>query len=308
MKKYDICVFGGCSMDMTFYQNEDLSYNEIADISVAGGKGANQAVAASRAGAKVVMLTRVGDDEIGQKIIENLKNNGVETSFIDKDKYVKNDVCKIYIRKIDADNDIRREVGAITTYTPKLIEKYKEVILASKMVIMQLKAPIEFSKALINFCYENNIPVVLTPCHPERLCVQEDGNKEFLDKVSYITANKREAEIMFGTEDLKSCVELYPQKLLVTLGSNGVLYNNGRETKLLPTQKNLKVVDTTGAGDTFCGNFAAFMVGGMNFEKAIQKAQYASQIKIATKTAQKGMPYLKDLEDYIKQVEAAIQE
>jgi ribokinase len=249
------------------------------------------------------MLTRVGDDEIGQEIVQNLKNNGIETCFIDKDKNLKNDVCKIYIRKIDADNDIKREVGAITTYTPELVNKYRDVIMASKMVIMQLKAPIEFSKALINFCYDNNIPVVLTPCHPERLSIKEEGNKEFLDKVSYITANKKETEILFGTEDLESCVKLYPRKLLVTLGGDGILYNNGKKTCLLSTQKNLKVVDTTGAGDTFCGNFAAFVVAGLDFEQAIQKAQYASQMKIATKTAQHGMPYLKDLEDYIRVVQ-----
>ena len=246
------------------------------------------------------MLTRVGDDVIGESIIQNLKDNGIETKYIDKQKGIKNDVCNIYIRKEDADNDIQREVGAITTYTPALVDKYKDVILSSKLVIMQLKAPIEFSKALINFCYENKIPIVLTPCHPERLVITDKDNKTILDKITYITANKRETEILFDNKDLKKCVEMYPNKLLVTLGAEGVMYNNGKETKLIPTQKNLNVVDTTGAGDTFCGNLSTFLLKGLSLEEAIKKAQIASQIKIQTKTAQKGMPYLSELEGYIE--------
>ena len=302
MKKYDICVFGGCSMDMTFFQNEDLSYNNKPDISLAGGKGANQAVASSRAGAKVVMLTRVGDDEIGEQIIKNLEANNIETAFIDKVKDIKNDVCKIYIRRIDADNDIKREVGAIQTYTPALIQKYKEILLKSKMVIMQLKAPIEFSKALIDFCYENKIKTVLTPCHPERLSLANPDNRAYLDKITYITANKNETQILFQTNDLNKCVEMYPQKLLVTLGADGVLFNDGKKNIQIAPQPNLNVVDTTGAGDTFCGNFSAFIIAKKKFERAVRIAQFASQMKIGVKSAQKGMPYLKELKKYIKSV------
>ena len=81
--KYDICVFGGCSLDAVYLQNKDLSYNEKPNSIFFGGKGANQAVASARAGAKVVMLTRLGNDEIGQNIIKNLKNNKIETKFIE---------------------------------------------------------------------------------------------------------------------------------------------------------------------------------------------------------------------------------
>ena len=70
--KYDICVVGGCSVDQMFYQQIDGTYNETPDMIVPGGKGSNQAVAAARAGAKVTMITKLGKDNIGNKIIENL--------------------------------------------------------------------------------------------------------------------------------------------------------------------------------------------------------------------------------------------
>lgn len=70
--KYDVCVFGGCSLDQTFYQNVDGTYNKQPSVCSPGGKGANQAVAAARAGAKTTIITRIGKDEIGQKILDNL--------------------------------------------------------------------------------------------------------------------------------------------------------------------------------------------------------------------------------------------
>ena len=75
----------------------------------------------------------------------------------------------------------------------------------------------EVSVELINFCYDNNIPLVLTPCRPQRLAISEPGNKELIDKITYITANKKECETIFETTDIESCLEKYPNKLIVTL-------------------------------------------------------------------------------------------
>lgn len=81
--KYDICVFGGASLDMMFYQNPDGTYNSTPDMKVPDGKGANQAVASSLTGAKTIIITKIDKDEIGKSILENLKFNMVDTSSIE---------------------------------------------------------------------------------------------------------------------------------------------------------------------------------------------------------------------------------
>lgn len=300
-KKYDICVFGGCSLDMTYFQKEDGSFNNEADLVVPGGKGSNQAVASSRAGAKVVMISKVGEDYIGEIILNNLKTNKVNINSIDVSEDLKNDCCKIYIDYKTKDNEIVRENGSINSFTIDMVEQHKQTLLNSKVIVAQMKIPKEVSIALINFCYKNNLPIVITPCRPEKLILNNQENKELLNKITYITANKKECEIMFETTDIESCVKQYPNKLIVTLGNQGLIYHNGKQIVKLNAIDVSPVVDTTGAGDTFCGNFSAFISSGMEFSDAIEKAQYASALKITEKTAQKGMPYLKDLNKFIKE-------
>lgn len=296
---YDICVFGGCALDQIFYADENGNYPERPDVLVPGGKAANQAVAASRAGASVTIITRLGKDEVGNDILDNLIYNGVHTNNVEMIDGLNNDVAFVYINEQNKDNEIKRVTGAIDSFTPDMIEKYKDVFLHSKMVIAQMKAPKEVSTALIDFCHKHNIPIIITPCRPKKLIISENGNKELIDKISFITCNKMECQTIFETEDIEKCVKAYPNKLIVTLGKDGLIYNNGRETIHMPAPNLDKVEDTTGAGDTFNGNLAAFLVSGDSLYEAIYKAQFASSIKIQSRTAQEGMPYKEELENYI---------
>ena len=296
---YDICVFGGCSIDRIFYANEKGEYPDKPDVLVAGGKGANQAVAASRAGAKVTIISKLGKGKIGNQILDNLIYNGVHTQNVEMIDGLNNDVADVYINEYNKDNDIKRTTGAIDSFTPDMVETYKDVLLHSRMVIAQMKAPKEVSVELINFCHKHNIPIIITPCRPKKLVISEDGNKELIDKISFITCNKTECQTIFGIEDVEECVKAYPNKLIVTLGKDGLMYNNGYETIILPAPKVDKVEDTTGAGDTFNGNLAAFLLNGDSLNDAIYKAQFASSMKIRVRSAQDGMPYKEELETYI---------
>ena len=95
--KYDICVFGGCSIDQMFYQNLDGSYNDTPNLKTPGGKGANQAVAAAKAGAKTIIISRIGKDTIGDKIIDNLRTYNVNTTCVEIEEGLNNDYSNIYI-------------------------------------------------------------------------------------------------------------------------------------------------------------------------------------------------------------------
>ncbi len=295
---YDVCVFGGCALDQMYYQNSDGSYNKEPSMKVPGGKGANQAVAAARAGAKTTIISRIGKDEIGKSILENLNFNLVNTSNIEMVDNLQNDCANIYINLKDKDNDIQRISGAIDSFTPDMIEDYKDVLLNSKVIVCQLKVPKEVTQALIEFCHKHNKFLILTPCRPAKLSINEENNKELIDKIDIITCNKSECETIFNTDDIMACVKQYPNKLIVTLGKDGLIYHNGNRIIHMPAI-NTEVVDTVGAGDTLCGNLAAFISSGIDLQHALRKAMYASTMKLQVKTAQTGMPYLDDLEEFI---------
>ena len=299
--KYDVCVFGGCSMDQMFYLDSNEKIKDIPDIIVPGGKGANQAVAAARAGAKVTIISRIGKDYIGQKILDNFQHNGVFTNSIEIVENLVNDSSKIYIDSKTKDNTIVRETGAIDSFTKDMINKYSSVLNNSKIIVAQLKIPKEVTEELINFCYENNKPIIITPCRPEKLKITEANNKELIDKITYITANRVECETIFNTKDIEYCVSQYPNKLIVTLGEDGVMYHNGKEIVHIDSIKIKELIDTTGAGDTFNGNLAYCITQGYDLKTAIERSQFASAIKIQKETAQSGMPYKQELDEFIKQ-------
>ena len=103
----------------------------------------------------------------------------------------------------------------------------------------------------------------------------------------------------FETDDIEACVTKYPNKLIVTLGEDGLMYHDGTSIVHLPALYIREVEDTTGAGDTFNGNFAANLVAGESLYNSIIRAQYASAMKIRVKTAQEGMPFKDELDNFI---------
>jgi len=297
--KYDVCVFGGCSLDSFFYKDELDQIPSTPSLILPGGKGSNQAVAAARAGASVTMISRLGKDEVGQKNLENLVYNNVTTNNVEIVEGLQNDCCNIIIDEKTKDNDIIRFSGAIDSFTPDMIERYKNVFLHSKIVVAQMKVPKEVSIELINFCYDNKIPLIITPCRPQKLFIGDAGNSELIDKITYITANQKECSTIFGTDNIEECVSKYPNKLIVTLGENGVMYHDGNEIIHIAAPKADNIVDTTGAGDTFNGNFAACLINGYSLKDSIIRSQFASNMKIQKKGAQDGMPYKEELDKYI---------
>lgn len=297
--KYDVCVFGGCSLDQMFYQHTDGSYNEKPDMKVPGGKGSNQAIAASRAGAKTTIITRIGKDEIGKNILENLRFNGVNTSHVDMVENLSNDYSNIYIRLKDKDNKIERVNGAIDSFTPDMIDKYSDVLLNSNVIVCQLKVPKNVTEKLINFCHEHKKFLILTPCRPTKLSIIEDEkNLELINKISLITCNKEECITMFGTQEIEEIVKKFPNKLIVTLGKDGLIYFNGNRIIKMPAI-DTDVIDTIGAGDTLCGNLACFLSQHLDLKHALRKAMYSASMKLQVKSAQAGMPFKDDLEDFI---------
>jgi ribokinase len=207
---------------------------------------------------------------------------------------LKNDFSEIYIDLETKDNEIIRNTSSINSFTVDMIEKYKDVLLNSSIIASQLKVPKNVSDSLINFCYENNKPIIVTPCNPDKLSL------DLIDKISIITANQKECETIFKTTNIEECVTKYPNKLIVTLGKEGVIYHDGTNIVRLPAILSDNLKDTTGAGDTFNGNLAYCLTHGYTLKDAIVRSQYASSMKVQVPTAQAGMPDKEELDKYVE--------
>lgn len=286
-----VVVVGSINVDMVF--TSDIRPNAGETVLgntfslIPGGKGANQAVAASKLGADSIMIGCVGLDANGDFAIDNLKSVNVNTDCIDIVHDSPTGVANIIVA--ENDNSIIVIPGANYKVDKGMIDKYKDIILSADIVLLQLEIPLEAVEYTLEICKNNNVKVLLNPAPAVEL------SSKMIESATYITPNEHELKEILGKDcDTEDEMKKYPNKLIVTLGSKGVKYFDGNELKLIPSYK-VEVVDTTGAGDTFCGALAAALVRGDNIEEAIRFANKAAAYSITKLGAQSGMPTLEQL-------------
>ncbi len=252
-----------------------------------GGKGANQAVASARLGIPTSMIGAVGGDEFGELLLENLEENNISTEYIEKITQTSSGSSVITLA--EGDNSIIYVPGANEAVDANTIKKNYEVFLNSDIVIIQNEVKDSAIFHVIDFCHENDIPTILNPAPARPLA------KKYIDKLSYLTPNETEFEYIFEGQEMKQVLQQYPNKLIITLGALGAIFHNGEEHIVVPSFKPEKVVDTTGAGDTFNGAFAVGIVSGFMLEDSIKFANLASSLSIQELGAQGGMPTLAEM-------------
>ena len=255
---------------------------------VSGGKGANQAIAAARLGGEVDFIGCVGANSDGDFLLENFGRNNVNHKMVLKKENVL--TGKAYITVCNGENQIIVIGGANEHVTKEIIDI--NAILSSDMVLVQLEVPFETIKYVINVCYENKIPIILNPAPANKL------SEDLISKVTYLTPNESEAELIFGSNDYKSLVSKYPNKLIITLGSKGAIFkdeNGIQEVATIP----VKVIDTTGAGDTFNGALAVSLLNRKTLLESVKFATISATIKTTKLGAQEGMPTLEGVKKYI---------
>ncbi|MGN1044783.1 MAG: carbohydrate kinase family protein [Candidatus Methanomethylophilaceae archaeon] len=295
---FDVCVVGGCGMDRIFVTGKDGTVSDVPDSVVPAGKGANQAVAAARAGGSVCVISCVGDDDNGVKVISNLEREGIDVSNIRISAGHRTDVNDVIIGT-DGDNTIVRGTDATDTLSPEIIDSCTDTILDSRIVMTHTKIPAPALDRLLEICSENGIPVSLTPCHPDKLDLStEEGMRRF-GSVRYVTANRSESLAVTGCATPEDAVLRCGGKLISTLGGDGVMFMDGGLVRI-PAPKIERVKDTTGAGDTFAGNLAYRLSGGMPLGEAVRISQYAASYKVMYGSAQAGMPYPDQLERFME--------
>ena len=288
-----ITVIGSINMDIAIRtdifpkQGETVLGNLFTTIP--GGKGANQAVAAARLGSQVQMVGAVGDDAFGNELYFNLKNEEVHVGGIAK---TNNSTGIANILLHDNDNRIIVVPGANFDVNQQMIDENMELIKKSTLVMMQLEIPVETIEYVLEVCEKLSIPVLLNPAPAANY------KAEWIEKVTYLTPNETECELIFGT-DYETVLKQYPNKIIVTLGGDGAAYYDETKIVEVPGFKTT-AVDTTGAGDTFNGAFAHAITAGKSIEEAVQFANIAASLSVEKFGAQGGMPQIDMVNDRLE--------
>lgn len=285
-----IVVIGSINVDLVFTSDKRPQAGETVMGKtfslIPGGKGANQAVAASKLGADTYMIACVGNDSNGEFSLKNLNDMGVNTRGVKIVDEVPTGLANIIVA--DNDNSIIVIPGANYAIGKDLIDENKKLILSAGMVLLQLEIPMEVVEYVVDICFENKVRVLVNPAPAAPL------KKSLIDRATYITPNEHELKLIFDNLDTDEVLKKYPNKLIVTMGSKGVKYHDGKEIRVIPSNK-VDVVDTTGAGDTFCGALAAALVRGDSIRDAIIFANKTAAFAVTKLGAQSGMPVLADL-------------
>lgn len=251
-----------------------------------GGKGANQAVAASRLGANVNIIGRVGQDVFGESLVDNLKRENISTEGVNPVLGVPSGVAIITIR--EKDNSIIVISGANDYVTAQYVQDHSRLIQNSDIVLVQMEIPMEAIEETTRICKKFNVPFILNPAPAQKV------DPFILDRASFITPNEIERDqILTGEEEM--ILAKWANKLIVTKGKEGALYHDQTNIKRIPAFL-VDVIDTTGAGDTFNGAFAYYMARNKNISKGCEFANAASALAIQKIGAQTGMPTKKEIE------------
>ncbi|WP_125766453.1 ribokinase [Lapidilactobacillus wuchangensis] len=254
-----------------------------------GGKGANQAVAAARMGASVTMIGCVGTDHFSDAINSNLANNQINVDYMER--VTQSTAGTAFVILNNQDNQIIVVPGANAELTwEKVAPSLKKIAIANDLVILQNEIPLETNLAIIKFCEQQKISVLYNPAPAKKI------STNVLKQITYLTPNEHEFKQLFPNQTLEQILPHYPNKLIVTLGERGVIYNDGSKNQLIPANQ-VQPVDTTGAGDTFNGAFAASIITQTDLETAIKRGNQAAALSVQAKGAQTGMPTLNAIQE-----------
>ena len=299
----DILVVGSINMDLVINVDEmpkkgqtilGENFNQIP-----GGKGANQAVAVARLGGNVAMIGKVGQDNFGNKLIQTMNSDGVDTSFIKSEKDISTGVALITVDR-SGENSIVVAPGANYEIEKKDIDKAKKLIEYSKIVITQLEMPIEIVEHTLSKAKENGKYTILNPAPAQVL------DRDIIKNIDLLTPNETELEILSGInikneEDIRKAaqklIDLGIKELIITLGDSGCIYVNKNTFKKYDAYK-VVPVDTTGAGDSFNAAIAVGLSHEKDIDEIIDFALKVGALAVTKEGAQSSLPYIDEVLDF----------
>lgn len=266
-----------------------------------GGKGANQAVAAARLGAKVAFIGCIGSDGIGETMKNTFAQEGIDTSPITTIQQEMTGIAFIQVAQ-SAENSIVIASGANAYLDEQIVRQNEAQIAQSDSLLLQLETPLPAVTLAAQIAKKHGVQVVLNPAPAQPL------PDSLLSQIDIITPNETEAEILTGVQvtDEQSAVksaEVFHQKgigcVIITLGAKGVFISRNGEHRIIKGFS-VQAVDTTAAGDTFNGGFVTALLEGQSFEAAIRFAQAAAAISVTRPGAQPSIPTKQETLDFLR--------
>ncbi|MEE6666237.1 ribokinase [Pediococcus acidilactici] len=263
-----------------------------------GGKGANQAIAAARSGAQTSFIGRVGADENGKFMLQQLVNSGVTTDLVAVDEDAGTGQAFVMVEK-SGENRILIYGGANAQLSATDVKKAQTQIAAADLMVAQLETPVETTQFAFQMAKELGVKTILNPAPAVAKLPAE-----LLKNTDVITPNETEVEILTGiavTDEaamLKAAQRLHDlgvTTVIITLGSKGVFYDDGAQHGIVPAFK-VQAVDTTAAGDTFLGALSSELNPDLsNLKTAIEYGNKASSLAVQKMGAQPSIPTRKDI-------------
>lgn len=293
--KQKIFVIGSSNTDMVVKSKKLPAAGETilggTFLMNAGGKGANQAVAAAKLGANVTFVSKVGDDIFGKQAIQGFQKEGINTDFVFTDFENPSGVALILV-DAKGENSIAVASGANGNLQISEVAKAIEQISTNDTVLLQLEIPIPTVEFAIKKSFERGAKVILNPAPAQML---DETVFQYLD---IITPNETEAELLTGVKvtDLETAEQAAlkfhkkgVKNVIITLGSKGAYLHNSTTSRLIAAPA-VQAVDTTAAGDVFNGALAVALSEGNDLEQAIEFACKAAAISVTRMGAQASAP------------------
>jgi ribokinase len=300
-----VVVFGSINMDLVARTPRLPGPGETITGKVfqtfPGGKGANQAVACSRLGAKTYMVGRVGGDEFGEKLKDELEKAGVDHENVVVDTMTSSGVALIAVED-SAENTIIVIPGANGQVDDQDLKRLEAVLTKSEVLLLQLEIPLEMVMAAAKLAKENNVKVILDPAPAQML------PEEIYPLLDIITPNETETELLVSfsletKEDAAKAAKILmgrgASNVIIKMGSRGAFALMGdQEESFEPYQ--VTTVDTVAAGDAFNGALAVALSENLPVEKAIQWGMAGGALSVTKEGAQPAMPERKELKELLK--------
>lgn len=299
-----IAVIGSINMDLVLHcetlpqPGQTIAAQNLAEV--CGGKGANQAVVAARAGAQVSMAGRVGDDAFGQRLVTNLQHEHVSTDFVHVEPECASGVGVVAVEN-SGQNSIIIVAGANGKVSVDDVTAARDLVAAADVLLLQLEIPVSSVVAAIEIARQTDTRVILDPAPAPRRWSED------LLKVDVLCPNETEAAALTGHPvDSLAAAERAARELhrrgarhvAVTLGEQGAMIFDGQSAQLVaPFQ--ITPADTTGAGDAFAGTLSVYWAAGNSFHEAVRFANAAGALAASREGAQPGMPARNEIESLV---------
>lgn len=270
-------------------------------MTAAGGKGANQAVAAARAGGQVSFIACLGRDRLRDEALAGFLQDGIDVKHVCRDSRAPSGAALIFVAQ-NGENSIAVAGGANERLSPAHVRKARSVITQAQVLLLQLETPIKTIEAAARLAAASGVRVILNPAParalPDRL----------LRSVSILTPNESEAESLTGTKikglaGAQRAAEKLRRRgvetVIVTLGAKGALISSPEGTELVRGFK-VRAIDTTAAGDVFNGALAVGLAQGRPLREAVRFANAAAALSVTRMGAQPSAPTRRAIERFLK--------